>query len=111
MAIAPSKLGRFVDDHWHSDDALVQRLRESSLVREDASDDDLRATFTMAREEDSALSPEEREFNSPEERVRVFLMPFLSDRGRTWAVPLEFLHLPDDDGPSRPRSPWWKFWG
>jgi hypothetical protein len=114
MAIAPSKLGRLLADHWHSDDALVQRLRESGLVREDASDDDLRATFRMAREEDSALSPDEREYNSPNERVRVFLTPFLSDRGRTWAVPLESFHLPDDEGQpsqSRPRSPWWKFWG
>ena len=114
MAIAPSKLGELVDDYWHSDDALVQRLRESRLVTEDVSDNDLRATFRMAREEDSALSPDERGDNSPHERVRVFLAPFLSDKGRRWAVPLESLQLPDDDGQpsqSRPRSPWWKVLG
>src|SRR5436309_1728143 len=103
MAIAPSKLGRIVAQHWHSTDSLVRRLRESNLVREDASDEDLRATFRMAREENSALPPGEREYNSPNERVRVFLAPFLSDKGRTWAVPLKSLQLPDHDGSSRSR--------
>jgi hypothetical protein len=113
MAIAPSKLGRLVAQHWHSDERLVQQLRESRLVKEGASDEDLRATFRMARDEDSELPPGQREYNSPNERVRVFLTPFLSDRGRRWAVPLESLNLPDDDGqPSQSgtRSPWWKFW-
>jgi hypothetical protein len=94
MAIAPSKPGRLVAQHWHSDVGLVQQLRESRLVREDASDEDLRATFKMARDE--------------------VLTPFLSDRGSRWAVPLDSLNLPDDDAqPSQSgnRSPWWKFWG
>jgi hypothetical protein len=96
MAIAPSKLGRLVDEHWESDDVLVRRLRDLGLVREDATDEDLRATFSRAREEHAALWPADRPFNSPNERVRVFLAPFLSDKGTKWAVPLESLELPDD---------------
>ena len=96
MAIAPSKLGRLVADHWLADEALVQRLRELGLVKEDASDDDLRATFRRAREEHAALPSGHREFNSPNERVRVFLAPFLSAKGTRWAVPLHSLDLPDD---------------
>ena len=91
----------------------MRKLRGSGLVREDASDEDLRATFRMAREEDAALLPRERKYNSPTERVRVFLKPYLSDRGRRWAVPLESLHLPDEDeqsSQSRARSSWWKVW-
>jgi hypothetical protein len=95
MAIAPSKLGRLVDEQWDSEDALVRRLREWGLVREDATDEDLRATFSRARAEHAAIPPGNREFNSPNERVRVFLEPFLSDKGRKWAVPLESLRLPD----------------
>jgi hypothetical protein len=98
MAIAPSKLGQLIAQEWHSDDALVRKLREMGLLIEDVSDDDLRATFARAREEDSALPPGRREFNSPNERVRVFLAPFLTSRGRRWAVPLRHL------------EPWWKFW-
>lgn len=41
MAIAPSKLGQLISREWQSDDALVRRLREIDLVREDVSDDDL----------------------------------------------------------------------
>ena len=85
MAIAPSKLGELVSQEWHSDDALVRRLREVGLVRADVSDGDLRSTLTKARDEDSALPLGDREFNSPNERVRVFLAPFLSDKGRKWA--------------------------
>jgi hypothetical protein len=103
MAIAASKLGRIVREHWHSDDEIVRRLRESGLVREDVSDDALRATFKQAREEHAALPPDEREYNSPNERVRVFLAPFLSDKGRAWAAPGESFKLPDDDGPARSR--------
>jgi hypothetical protein len=114
MAIAPSKLGKLVAKHWqHSDEALVRQLRESGLVREDASDEELRATFKMAREEGAALRARGPYFNSPNERVRVFLAPLLSDKGKRWAVPLQSLDLPDDDGQpsqSRTRSPWWKFW-
>lgn len=98
MAIAPSKLGRLIYREWHSDDALVLRLRESYLVREDASDDDLQAVFRKAREEHSALPLGRRKFNSPNERVRVFLAPFLTSKGVEWAVPLKSLELPDDDG-------------
>jgi len=52
MAIAPSKLGELVARYWHSDDTLVRRLRESGLVREDVSDEDLRAALRRARDED-----------------------------------------------------------
>jgi hypothetical protein len=112
MAIAPSKLGRLVAEESHSDDALVRRLRDAGLVWEDASDDDLRQTFRQAREEHMALSPGQQEYNSPNERVRVFLAPFLTYRGRRWAAPLVSLDLPDDDAPSQShfRSRWWKFW-
>ena len=109
MAIAPSKLGRLVAQEWHSESALLQILREKYLVRAEVSNEELKETFIRAREEDSALSPPERHFNSPNERVRVFLAPFLTPKGREWAAPLVSLELPDDDDPPV-RSPWWKFW-
>jgi len=37
-----------------------------------------------------------RGFNSPNERVRVFLAQYLTDKGRMWAEPLKSLHLLDD---------------
>ena len=83
MSVASSKLGLLIAQEWHSDEALVRRLREAGLVRQDASDDDLHTTFRKARDEDSALPlPGQREYNSPNERVRVFLAPFLSKKGR-----------------------------
>lgn len=100
MAIAPSKLGQLIAREWHSDEVLAQCLRRAGLVRKDASDDDLQATFKKAREEHFALGRGGREYNSPNERVRVFLAPFLTRKGEAWAVPLTSL-----------RSPWWKFWG
>ena len=85
--IAPTPLGGLIAREWQtSDDALVGQLRALRLVREDVSDEDLHATFRRAREENAALSPEERLFNSPNERVRVFLDPFLSAKGKAWAV-------------------------
>ncbi len=95
MAIAPSKLGRLVAADWHSDGALVQKLRATGLVRDDATDDDLQATFKHARDEHAALRPGDRRFNSPNERVRVFLAPFLTKKGNDWAEPLKSLELPD----------------
>jgi len=122
MAIAPSKLGKVVlhegfswptaksgspEDYRAADDRLVPRLREMGLVREDVADGAVAETFQAARREHVAhgYSP----FNSPEERVRVFLEPHLSAKGRRWAVPFDSLTLPDDkeDG-NRARS-WWKF--
>jgi hypothetical protein len=96
MAIAPSKLGHLVAEEWHSDEGLVRRLREARLVRDDVTDDDLRATFRRARDEHLAKFPEQWEYNSPNERVRVFLAQFLTDKGKAWAVPLDSLTLPDD---------------
>jgi hypothetical protein len=97
MAIAPSKLGEFV---WHQQrdgaDSLVRRLRGSGLVRLDASDDELTAVSRRAQQEHDSLPESSRSYNSPHERVRVFLAPYLSDKGRKWAVPIESLHLPDD---------------
>ena len=93
--IAPSKLGFLVARY--SDDTLVTKLREKGLVREDVSDYDLQATFRQAEEEHVALPLGQREFNSPNERVRVFLEPFLTHKGKLWAEPLRSLELPDDD--------------
>lgn len=99
MAIASSKLGRLVAQEWGSEETLVRRLRKAGLVGRSASDDQLKATVRRARDEDSGLPPGQREYNSPNERVRVFLEPFLTRKGRRWAVPLRSL------------EPWWKFWG
>jgi hypothetical protein len=96
--IAPSKLGGLVWRCWGSDNALLLKLRRLRLVRRQVSDEDLKGTFTRAREEHSALSSSRQEYNSPNERVRVFLGPFLTPKGTRWAVPLESL------------EPWWKFW-
>jgi len=92
--IAPSKLGGLVAQEWQSDDVLLLKLRQLRLVRREVSDEDLKRTFRRAREEDSARSP----FNSPDERARVLLGPFLTCKGARWAVPLRSL------------EPWWKFW-
>jgi hypothetical protein len=81
-------------------------LRARGLVRADVSGEDLLAVFRKAREEQAALPPGQREFNSPHERVRVFLAPFLTRKGTQWAVPLRSLNLPDEDQ----LRPWWKFW-
>jgi hypothetical protein len=111
MAIAPSKLGRFVDDFWTSDKALLVRLRDAGLVNPDASDDELIAVFRKARAEHAALAEGMRRRDSPNERVRVFLGPYLSDKGRAWAVPLRSLSLPDDAPPAAAKQrPWWRFW-
>jgi hypothetical protein len=92
MAIAPSKLGELVNQEGASDDRLLRRLRDLRLVRPDVTDAEVVATFQAARDEHAAggYSP----FNSPHERVRVFLQPFLTGKGRRWAVPLNSLHRP-----------------
>jgi hypothetical protein len=94
--IAPSKLGSLVESH--SDDALLFKLRQLRLVRREVTDEDLKGTFQRARDEDAALPLGQRKFNSPNERVRVFLGPFLTRKGARWAAPLGSL------------EPWWKFW-
>jgi hypothetical protein len=66
MAIAPSKLGLFVADYWWSEEALVQQLRLHGLVRNDAADDDLRATARRALEEHAALPNGEQEYDDPQ---------------------------------------------
>lgn len=108
MAIAPSKLGKLILRHWSSERTLLCKLREADLVNPYVSDDDLKAVFRSAREEHAAMSEGQRMFNSPNERVRVFLDPYLSEKGRQWAVPLTSLDLPDD--PPASRKPWWRFW-
>ena len=122
MAIAPSKLGEFViqegfswptdqltppRDFGAADETLARRLRETGLIRAEATDGEIVATFRAARHEHAAggYSP----FNSPHERVRVFLEPYLTKKGQKWAEPLVSLHLPDDDSGSEAPS-WWKFW-
>jgi hypothetical protein len=121
VAIAPSKLGKFVvqagfswptsdsasPEHYNaSDDAVVQGLREKGLLGAEVTDAEVIATFRAARDEHTThgYSP----YNSPNERVRVFLQPYLSEKGRRWAEPLESLNLPDEEGPETRR--WWKFW-
>jgi hypothetical protein len=121
MAIAPSKLGRFVCDEgfrWPTnesapldfsaaDEILVRRLRAIGVVRPEVSDGDIAETFRAARREHAAHGYSF--FNSPHERVRVFLQPYLTRKGRAWAEPLTSLNLPDDDSEAEARS-WWKFW-
>ena len=109
MAIAPSKLGQLVAREWSSEETLIRVLREGKLVGLFVSDEELREVFRRAHEEHLAYSPVQREFNSPHERVRVFLAPILTRKGRRWAVPLRSLELPDDE--ERTSSPhWWRFW-
>jgi hypothetical protein len=111
VAIAGSKLGWFIAKEWSSDVALLSRLREARLVSPDASDDQLMAVFERARQEHASLPEGQRPYNSPNERVRVFLEPYLSDKGLKWAVPLTSLDLPDEDAPEDlPKRPLWKFW-
>lgn len=107
MAIAPSKLGRLVNLHAGSDRAFLRALREAGLVKPEASDDQLRAVLQKARDEHAALDRGAQAFNSPNERVRVFLAPYLTEKGQQWAVPLSSLDLPDD---VPARKPWWRFW-
>jgi hypothetical protein len=123
VAIAPSKLGRFVTrqgfswpreesavpgDSGDADEALVSCLRETGLVRPDATNGEIAETFRAARSEHAAggYSP----FNSPEERVRVFLEPYLTPKGRRWAEPLKSLDLPDDDSGRAASPSRWRFW-
>src|SRR5262245_52203959 len=121
MAIAPSKLGRFVaqegfgwpsshsaprQDYSASDKGVAHRLREKCLVRPDVTDGEVTATLRAARDEHAAHGYSE--YNSPHERVRVFLQPYLTEKGKRWAQPLDSLDLPDDEKIESP--PWWKFW-
>ncbi len=96
MAIAPSRLGQLVQQHWSSDDGLIRQLRELGLVAADARDEDLKNTFARARQEHAQFPAGMEMFNSPNERVRVFLEPYLTQEGRRWAAPLRSLH-----------EPWW----
>jgi hypothetical protein len=99
MAIAPSKLGQFISPQlWNMDDTLLRSLRIAGLVKSNVPDGELIAVFNRAREEHEALSEDERAYNSPEERLRVFLKPYLSRKGYRWSIPLKSL------------NPWWKFW-
>jgi hypothetical protein len=102
MAIAPSRLGQFIDRAFYlggpdSDAALVRRLREAELVVPESSDEALSAAIAEARREHLELPEEAQMFNSPEERVRVFLERYLSKKGRRWAKPLTSLKLPNDE--------------
>lgn len=107
MAIAASKLGLLVAQEWHSEESLIRSLREKNLVRSDVPDILLTATVKQAREEHQGLPDEQREFNSPHERVRAFLDPYLTRKGKRWAVPIRSLTLDDHDDAGRS---WWQFW-
>ncbi len=91
MAIAPSKLGRLVAQELDSEDVLVQKLRQAGLVKPEVPDRSLKLTFQHGRYRES-------EFDSPHERVRVMLAPFLTAEGKRWAEPLRLLNLPDPSG-------------
>ena len=123
MAIAGSKLGRFVlqegfswptresaspEDYSATDDRIVRRLRQAGLVRADVTDAEVAETFQAARREHAAGGYSR--FNSPQERVRVFLEPHLAAKGRRWAVPLDSLSLADDEEEGNETRAWWKFW-
>jgi hypothetical protein len=100
--IAPSKLGDLVARYWRDHDdsgdaPLMSQLRSRQLVRDDVGDKQVRAAFERARAEDAALADADRPYNSPEERVRVFLEPYLTLKGRRWAVPLDSLHIRDGE--------------
>jgi hypothetical protein len=99
MAIAPSKLGRLISDEWKSEDTLVRKLRAAGLVKRGVSDAQLKETLRRAREEHEQIHENDRLFNSPNERVRVFLHPYLTWKGRRWAIPIASLE-----------PPWWRFW-
>jgi hypothetical protein len=96
MAIAPSKLGQFVERKWTWDWLLVRRLRKAGLVMTSATDDELKAVLRRVWAEHLAFPEYGRRFNSPHERVCGFLEPYLTDKGQKWAVPLESLDLPDE---------------
>jgi len=111
MAIAPSKLGRVIAECMYSGgNALVYRLRQDDLVRADASNENLIAALDKALEEHAAIAEGVRAFNSPNERVRVFLEPYLNTKGKRWAVPLESLKIPDGEPELGERGPWWRSW-
>lgn len=100
MAIAPSRLGRLIRERiWGADADLLRHLRIAGLIRRGVPDGEVIAVFEMAREEHRELPEDVQAFNSPEERTRVFLEPYLSSKGKKWAVPLDSL-----------KPPWWKFW-
>jgi hypothetical protein len=74
MAIASSKLGRVIAECMYSGgDALVHRLRQDDLVRTDVSNEYLIAALDRALEEHAAIAQAVRAFNSPNERVRLFV--------------------------------------
>lgn len=111
MAIAPSKLGELIAREWHSDEALViDRLRSAGLVEARASDADIGDAIRRARDEHSNLPEGLREYNSPHERVRVFLAPFLTQEGKAWAIPLAFNYLEANNRSYPDRLPRWRQW-
>lgn len=78
------------------DNALLRSLRSSELVRPESSDNELTGVIERAQDEHDSLPESRRPYNSPHERVRVFLAPYLSDKGQQWAVPIDSIDLPDD---------------
>lgn len=100
MAIAPSKLGglvlKTVGRVEGSDAAaLFSALKQRGLLVEGVRVGDIVPLLAKVQAEPNYHDP----FNSPEERLREHLRPFLSPKGLTWAEPLSSLDLPDEDGP------------
>jgi hypothetical protein len=105
-----SKLGRFVVQEGFSwptnqlaasrdfsvaDETLLRRLREADLVRPGATAIEVAETFRAARSEHAGhgCSP----FNSPNERVRVFLEPYLTRMGARVGRTSQVSRSPYDD--------------
>ena len=97
MAMAPSRLREFILANWVGDDVLIQSLRKNGLIRSSLSNEDLIAVFERARDE-LAGEKRPRAWGAPSryERACIHLRPFLTLKGRAWAVPLKSL-----------RWPWW----
>jgi hypothetical protein len=98
VAIASSKLGHLVRGvEWiASPDEVIRRLRDAALLKPEATDGEIASVLKAAADEHIALDQDEQQWNTPSERVRFFLAPYLSDKGRAWAEPLKSLDLPDD---------------
>jgi len=71
-------------------------LRQAGLVEAQVADEDLKRAFQRAEQEHARIPKQMRIFNTPQERVRVFLEPYLTPKGQLWAEPLASLELPDD---------------
>lgn len=75
--------------------SFLAALRNAGLVEPSASDEDVKHTLQRAKDEHAQIPEPMQVFNTPRERVRVFLGPYLTPKGRLWAEPLVSLELSD----------------